>query len=342
MKLKRRRESATTGLQDPPLLLDVKLNRLLFPLHVATEVEALWKAVAALLRAAFSPCSRVTLFLGHFGMRSARLVFTDPPISHTAEWYKERGQSNPFNAFVRSHRGIPHYRVSDVVGTAAVFRKTGYYKKFASIEGWDRGMTGVLWAGEEVKAMFSIYRKSPQRDFTDEDGRCLDALRPHIEAAIDRIEKLHEERLHRKALEEFNRFVPVGIVLLDWDLELVFANHEACWECAVWNYGAEAARSFNARDAFKLPPLVREACESIRQTILRTNAKEQPDIPPELRRLTHPSRPSLRAGVSTLNASPGLLAKPGFMVVLENRDAVEENAGELATKRKLSLEALTP
>ncbi|HRE07147.1 MAG TPA: hypothetical protein PKX00_16150, partial [Opitutaceae bacterium] len=48
----------------------------LFPLHAATEVDELWRAVLPLLRAAFAPCVRVTLFLGHFNMREARLVFT--------------------------------------------------------------------------------------------------------------------------------------------------------------------------------------------------------------------------------------------------------------------------
>lgn len=338
MKPRKSKAPAKAASQHLPLLLDAELNRLLFPLHVATEVEALWHAVEALLRAAFSPCARVTLFLGHFGMRSARLVFTSPSIPDMSEWYKARGQGNPFGAYARSHRGVTHYRFAQVVGVPAVFRKTEFYRKFAIVEGWDRGMTGVLWNGDEVKAMFSVYRKSPQRDFTDEEALCLEALRPHIGTAIDRIEKLHGERLHRKALEEFNRFVPVGIVLLDWDLGLVFANHEACRECAVWNHGPEAARSFNGRDAFELPASVQEACESIRRTILRTNAKDRPDIPAGLKRLTHPSRPGLHASVSILNASPGLLAKPGFMVVLENRGNAEDpNAGTAARKLVWSL-----
>lgn len=340
MKPRKPKARAASDMQPTPLLLEAELNPLLFSLHRAMEVDALWQAVAALLRAAFSPCSRVTLFLGHFGMRSARLVFTAPPIPDTSEWYKARGQGNPFSAYAREHRGVTCYRFEEVVGEPRVFRKTEFYRKFASVEGWDRGMTGVLWNGDEVKAMFSVYRKSPQRAFSDEDTRCLDALRPHIGTAIDRIETLHAERLHRKALEEFNRFVPVGILLLDWDLGLIFANHEACRECAVWNHGAEAARRLNARDAFELPVPVREACESIRRTILRTNAKDRPDIPAGLKRLMHPSSPGLLASVTILNAAPGLLAKPGFMVVLENRGSADES-GAGAAARKL-LWALTP
>lgn len=325
-----------------PLPEEAWLQHLLFPLHSATEIDALWKAVLPLLREAFSPCTRVTLFLGHFGMREARLVFTDPPIEHTAEWYKERGQGNPFSPYIAANRRVTHYRFSDIVGPAAKFRKTEFYRRFAEPEGWDRGLSGVLWSGDEVEAMFSLYRRSPQPDFNDADRRRLDYLRPHIETAIHRVKKLHAERLHRKALEEFNRFVPIGLMLLDWDLHPVFANNEAFKECAAWNFGAEEARIYNARETFALPEPIRAMCEGIRAAILRGNAKDNLDIPPSLNRLTHPQMPAHRASISPLNAAPGLLAKPGFLVVLEDRSS-ETKANQPPTnlKQKL-LWTLTP
>jgi len=91
---------------------------LVFPLHAATEVEELGRAALPLLRAAFAPAVRATLFLGHFEMREARRVFTDPPIAETAEWYKERGRINPFTSFIHAHRRITHYRFRDVLGPA--------------------------------------------------------------------------------------------------------------------------------------------------------------------------------------------------------------------------------
>ncbi len=318
------------------------LQDLLLPLHAATEIDALWKAIDPLLRAAFAPCVRVTLFLGHFGMREARLVFTDPPIPNTGEWYKERGTLNPFTPFIEAHRRITHYRFSDVLGPLAKFRQSEFYRRFAVAEGWDLGLSGLLWSGDEVKAMFSIYRQSPQPDFTAEDVARLDYLRPHIETAIHRVEKLHAERLHRKALEEFNRFVPIGLMLLDWDLNPVFANNEAYKECAVWNYSVEESRSFNAREVFALPKPISELCESIRDTILHTNAKDTLDSSPALSRLKHPKLANHRASVSALNASPGLLAKPGFLVVLEDRSNESETAIKPSAKKQKLLWMLTP
>ena len=323
-------------------MLQELLQELLLPLHAATEIDALWKAIDPLLRVAFAPCVRVTLFLGHFGMREARLVFTDPPIPNTGEWYKERGTLNPFTPFIEAHRRITHYRFSDVLGPLAKFRQSEFYRRFAVMEGWDLGLSGLLWSGDEVKAMFSIYRQSPQPDFTAEDVARLEYLRPHIETAIHRVEKLHAERLHRKALEEFNRFVPIGLMLLDWDLNPVFANNEAYKECAVWNYGVEESRSFNAREVFALPKPISELCESIRDTILHTNAKDSLAISPALSRLKHPKLSGRRASISALNASPGLLAKPGFLVVLEDRSSENETATKLSGKKQKLLWMLTP
>ncbi len=202
---------------------------LLLRLHAATEVDALWDAVLPLLQATFAPCVRVTLFLGHFEMREARLVFTDPPIERAAEWYKERGRINPFSAYIASHRRVPHYRFSDVVGPKAEFARTEFYRRFARPEGWDKGLSCLFWRAAEVKAMFSLYRAPEQPEFAAADLERLRVLRPHIETAIDRVQKLQHERLRRKVLEEFNRHIPIGLLLLDWDL--------LCIGPAAWDHG---------------------------------------------------------------------------------------------------------
>jgi DNA-binding CsgD family transcriptional regulator len=296
----------------------------LFPVHAATGAEALWRAVLPLLRAAFAPCARVTLFLGHFGMREARLVFTDPPMENLMDWYRERGVINPFTPYIRSHRRMTHYRFADVVGTAAVFKKTEFYQRFAKAEGWDNGMSGVFWDRDEVKAMFSVYRGPGQPDFDAADVARLTYLRAHIETAINRVQELHVERLQRKVLEEFSRHIPIGMMLLDWDLNPLFTNTEAVRECAVWQHGPAVARGLVSRDHLLLPPVIRDACMALREMILLANAKEKPVFPHGLERVSHPTLAGRVASVSALNASPGLMAKPGFLVVLEDRSSAED------------------
>jgi DNA-binding CsgD family transcriptional regulator len=324
---------------------EVELARwepLLFPLHAATEVEELGRAALPLLRAAFAPTVRATLFLGHYGMREARRVFTDPPIADAPEWYKERGRINPFTSHIHAHRRITHYRFADVVGPPERFRTTEFYRRFAKPEGWVDGMSGLFWRGDEVKAMFSVYRAPGGPEFGPADVARLKILRPYLETAIDRVLMLHSERMHRKVLEEFNRHIPLGLLLLNWDLQPVFVNTEAVKECAIWCHGPAVARGLLSRDLLQVPGPVRAACERIRAEILRTNAKDRPAFAHALERLAHPAMPDRLAAVSAVNASPGLLAKPGFLVVLEDRSLERQPAARVPLEKQRLLWALTP
>ncbi|MSU49242.1 MAG: hypothetical protein EXS37_09190 [Opitutus sp.] len=118
----------------------------LLPRHAATEVDELWAAVLPLLRAAVPPGVRVTLFLGHFEMREARLVFTDPPIERAPEWYTARGRINPFSAYIAQHRRTPHYRFGDVVGSRAKFARTEFLRKFAQPRAGTKGYRSYFGA----------------------------------------------------------------------------------------------------------------------------------------------------------------------------------------------------
>ena len=315
---------------------------LLFPLHAATEVEELGRAALRLLRAAFAPTVRSTLFLGHFEMREARRVFTDPPIAESTEWYKERGRINPFTPYIHAHRRIPHYRFRDVLGPAEKFAETEFSKRFATAEGWADGISGLFWKGNEVKAMFSVYRAPGEPEFGAAEIARLKQLRPHLETAIDRVLLLHTERLYRKVLEEFNRHIPLGLMLLDWELRPVFANTEAVKECAVWCHGPTVARGLISRDRLELPAPVRAVCEAMRAEILRANAKDRPDFSHALRRLAHPTIPDRLAGVSAVNAAAGLLATPGFLVVLEDRSLERQPLARVPVEKQRLLWALTP
>ncbi|HVT71703.1 MAG TPA: helix-turn-helix transcriptional regulator [Lacunisphaera sp.] len=60
--------------------------------------------------------------------------------------------------------------------------------------------------------------------------------------------------------------VPVGLLLLDWDLQPVWFNAEAARACAVWNHGERRAAALRARSAFKLPAPLAEACSALRES----------------------------------------------------------------------------
>lgn len=320
-------------------LVEERLHAPMLALHAATEVDGLWKATEALLRAALAPSARVTLFLGHFGMGEARLALTSPPIAESAEWYTERGRLNPFSPFIAAHRGLPCYRFADVLPPRTEFRSTEFYRRFAVAEGWEDGISGLFWQGDEVNSMFSVYRAAGAPAFTEFDVQLVLYLRPYLGTAIERVRKLHQERLYRRVLEEFNRDLPVGLLILDWETKLVFANQEAYRLAAIWNHGPDGPRMFNPRDCWALPEPVRSACDGLRSGALLANPKD-PSALAALRHEVNDGDGPVRARVSLLQTPAGVLAKPGFFIILEARSS--PTASPVEASRLPLLAGLTP
>ena len=325
----------------PPAELAARLHRPLLALHAAMEIEPLWRAVLGLMRAAFAP-HRVTLFLGHLGMGEARVVQTDPPIAHPEEWYTARGKLNPFSPYIESHRGLRWYRFRDVLPSHPDFLRSEFYRRFAEPEGWDKGVSALFWSKREVTAMFSLYRSPAQPEFDDTEMRLLRYLHPFVGTAIERVRKLHTERLARRGLEEFNRNVPVGLVFLDWDLRIEFANPESHRQCAVWNLGPDVARAFNPRDAFEVPPAILEACRKLRADILARDAKQPLSLPEDVAWVEPTGVGGLRAHITVLNNPGSALAKPRFLVVLDARPVPSANAPAVSPEKLNQLRDLTP
>jgi len=72
--------------------------------------------------------------------------------------------------------------------------------------------------------------------------------------------------------------VPVGLLLLDWDLQPVWFNAEAARASAVWNHGERRAAALRARSAFKLPPPLVEAAQMLRAAWPNGETAKQPQV----------------------------------------------------------------
>ncbi|MCD8483531.1 MAG: helix-turn-helix transcriptional regulator [Verrucomicrobia bacterium] len=303
----------------PPLPAGKNLP--LHTLHAAIDTHTLWKGVLHLLRSHFT-CKRVTLFLGHMGMGEARVVFTDPQIDHSSEWYAKRGKLNPFSPWIERNPGIDHYIFSTITGPPAEFRKSSFYQQFAKLEGWDKGMSGLLWHEGELLAMFSLYRGPRQPDFSDSDVAILRSLLPEIRVAVERVQRINQDQERRKALEGFLRNVPVPIMLLDWEKKLIFANRTAMDSVAIWNFGHEKARQFNSRDCFKVPSAILRVVQALRDEILTIEPKSLSKSLPITKEIFLPGDPTRKARISAAHYGQDSLARPGFFVLLIDPPAV--------------------
>lgn len=311
-------------------------------LHAATDAPGLWRGLQRLMRAAL-PFQRITLFLGHLGMSAARQVFTDPPLENSEVWFSERGRLSPFANFIDMNRGVRMYRFSDVLDLRT-WEGGVFFRRFAQAEGWCHGVTVLFWSQKEVTAMFSLYRTADCGDFSDADLAVLTGLYAHVEVALERVRSILGERISRAGLEEFNRTLPIGLLLLDWDLKLLFANQTAFEQCALWNLGPDAARQVKARASFELPAGLRVFCEEEKARFIieghgAGSARRDQSI------ASAPASLSVR--LSLLARSSEAAARPRFLVVIESSRSLAAPAepgasipGDASNLRHLRL--LTP
>ena len=337
-------DSISSSLTEPagaaPLSYMEKLEPHLLKLHGAMEIDELWEATRDLLRTAL-PCKRVTLFLGHLGLGEARQVKTYPDMENTPTWFEERGKLNPYSPYIEANPGIPMYRFSDITGPVTHFRKTEFYRRFAKVEGWDKGLSGMFWDGKDMRAMFSLYRGTRQKEFSDAEMAHLRELMPLIEVAMTRVQRLHRERSLRRVFEEFNRTMPLPVLLLDWKETLVFANQEAYRACAYWNYGSKQAKAYNYRDAFRVPGRILEAIRKTKEEIMAIPPKNLDRFLFPKLTINHPSIDQMKAVITVASAGRSL-ARPGFFVLFEEALSSRRKAEPTPFDNLPEMRQLTP
>lgn len=105
--------------------------------------------------------------------------------------------------------------------------------------------------------------------------------------------------------------VPVGLLLLDGDLQPLWFNAEAARACAVWNLGERKAEALRAREAFAVPPALAAACRALAAGPPGKGTPEGPQVVSDHTR-------GLHARVR-LHHPPGRRARPAFHVQLDYR-----------------------
>lgn len=311
-------------------------------LHRAMDHRALWHAFQNVIRSRLR-VDRMTLFLGHIGMGDARMVYTEPSLELSDTWFEDRGRHNPFSPWIEANIDATHYRFSDIVGSPETFRKSEFYQRFARHEGWDKGFSCLYWDRGQVRGMFSLYRSESSPEFSPEEEARILQLREHVEIALQRVQHLHRERNFRLALEDFNRKMPVPLALVDWNLNLVFANTAAYEQCAIWNFGSQKARAYNARDKFRIPPEIVEKIKLMQSEIGKITPQKLDKLMPPPRKVISDRDIRWTARLSASNHGQTSLARPGFFILFY----VPHNTGDkedptAQQKRKLmDLQKLT-
>jgi DNA-binding CsgD family transcriptional regulator len=286
-------------------------------LFAVKDLAQFWKVAVKLLQHAV-PHHTAFMWCDYFDFAKtskSTVIFEHPNHKRTPDYWEGRRRHHLTAAYLSSHAGIKYYRMGDVVPLAKI-RASEFYRRFMQPEGWEYAVTVAFWERDILRATIALYRTADQGDATFAEQDALSELHAALQGTLFRIlDQLQEQAMHL-CIEDIVQGLPAGLIILDWELRPVFVNQEGYNLALAWNKGVEAAKVFNAKSCFAVPPGLRRLCETLRTDWLEHLVPGR--RPAELlsKRLNHPEFPSLRAVVSTQNVHTVSPTRPCFVIRL--------------------------
>lgn len=282
----------------------VRANRrelLISQLHTAVDVDAFWKASLQLL-GEWVPHHSCSLLYGIVDQRTLNSRHHMP-----GPRADRRSVSNLdiVHGFLARHPGVQLYTFQDVVTDDPTAQERQQAQQSRHLAAWEDFVHLAFWDGHRPDAVLSVRRERSQGPFTTAEIALLRDLHPVIEAGLQRLRRLAEERSQHLSIKRFLAEVPVPVLFINAQLRLVYASREGYAAAAEWNLGRAAARQLDPRRSFELPPAIAAACQRLAST---------PDGERQLR-LPHPTQPDMvaRIQIDTHDTSPW--SRPVFRVL---------------------------
>ena len=210
----------------------VESNSALVDLQSALDLESFWRACVRL----------VETRLPH---RSCSLMFNIVDFEPTAARHHVGQPRNPdympatsltiSGPFLARHPQIKLYTYSQILSEDpdAQHRRLDQEPD----PEWTEFVHLAFWRDARPEAVFSIHRPPDQSHITDEEHEFLRQLHPMIEAGLRRLRAVEGERNRRLVYESFLYRMPMAVMFVDAQGEVLFATPEAEKQCARWNRG---------------------------------------------------------------------------------------------------------
>jgi DNA-binding CsgD family transcriptional regulator len=222
-----------------------------------------------------------------------------------------RSVSNLFIAqsFLARHPQVKLYTYAQVLAEDPSAEERRLAQQIPDADPWHDFVHLAFWDGDRLDAVLSVRRGAAQGPFTNAEIELLESLHPVIDAGLQRLRRLVEERSQHLSIERFLADVPVAVLFLDSQLRLIYASREGYARCAEWNFGEKSARGLSPRRSFKLPAEIAAAC---RELAAKSGARR--DSPRE-RRLPHAQYPSLVAQIAVDLPHASHWARPVYRIL---------------------------
>jgi DNA-binding CsgD family transcriptional regulator/PAS domain-containing protein len=228
------------------------------------------------------------------------------------------------------HPRVTVVRHSDYTPRSLLVR-TKFYERVLRPMNADYASSFVVWRAKTWLATFTVFRSLRQGDFGPAELAYFRGLRLHVSSAIKRLAAQQERNLSRQGLEVFAEHSPQGVIVLDWQLNVLHYNQAARGLVRRWS-GEVASRP---RLDLRLPGDLRAALREMQPAIAATKPN-RPLAPRHLhlRALVKRQAERLMARISFVPAKSLAISKGSFLIVIAEMAPV--SARLLAGLDKLS------
>jgi len=169
-------------------------------------------------------------------------------------------------------------------------------------------------AGEALDCILSIHRSEAEEPFNPTELESLKGLHPQIDRARRRVRRIEAERSALHSLEVLVRKLPLAALVLDWELQPVFANTAGRECCARWTFGKAAGVLKLERDLRAVPADLREICRQLKSEWNGGSPRTEPAEHPPLREMGHETQAGWVARISMIPSGGAHPSRPSFLL----------------------------
>jgi len=297
-------------------VFDAQLQPLL-DLRAAQGFKEFWRSARRLLHSAL-PAATIW-FAPATDWVPLSAAFFEETALETESQFQRFQESHPLKAFLLTNPQKDLATLSEVMTDAELLR-SGFYHEFMAPR--HERFSAVLAFRHQtaLRALIGLNRLQNDRDFSQAELRTLRSLHWHLGEALNSVRKLQRERSARGVLELMLAPLPLPIVALDWELDVLYHNRAANESALLWMHGQAAVRCFKPASPFELPADVAALCSQRKVAWNRSGERVGPSSGRTNVAIAHRTLPGFQASVRLVHLDPPGLGMPLFVVVFENTD----------------------
>lgn len=199
---------------------------------------------------------------------------------------------------------------------------------------WTEFIHLAFWRGQRPEAVLSIHRPPDCSQVTGAEQAFLEELYPMVEAGLQRLRDVESGHFKRRAYENFLHDLPLALMFIDKDGELLFSTTAAEKQCGRWNRGLRGGTAADIRKT--LPENIDRLLEGRGIQLRSLQGRSESPI------IRHPCIPGLAVKIDTCWQTPALQMRHYYVATFVDENPEERQAREPSQESLLALQKLTP